>query len=239
MKCKKCNSDLNINDVKKSKWKNEIETFTICCSNCNEKNNISIDLFKNKHINEHYLNLLLQDSSYNKKIFEKYLDYIPSKNKKNLLKHLDECICCQETLESKRLQAFSKNNEQNQELFKLFNKFSLNIIQEITNKQYKLSKNKNIETFKHENKNYKTSDIIYENVEKNNGIKLTKICYNIIEKNIICGMAMFIITNDKVILDKIWLKNEATLKKEKLFLKNIKNGKEKLKIKDIEKLNFI
>ena len=65
---------------------------------------------------------------------------------------------------------------------------------------------------------------------------MKKQCYNIDLKCITIGMVLFVIVKDKIILDKIWFKDEKSIKKEREILKNLRNGKTKIFLKNLTKV---
>jgi len=227
MICSNCKKDLSIQDVKQNKWEQDIEIFVIICPFCNFENTIKISLFENEHLNQYYINLLSQDSSYSKKTNEKFLDYVQIDKKEKILNHLSKCAVCFDKLEEMRLFEVYNKSLQNEQLYKFFLKKAENIIIELKKKDFKI-KNKRIEHFFYKNQKFYPNEMFYEIQEHENGLNLCKTYYKITTKNFTIGIVSFVLTNNKIILEKIWFKNKQIIKKEQKFVKDIKKGKTRI-----------
>jgi hypothetical protein len=235
MICSKCNKQLSLQDIKQSKWEQDTEVFDLICPFCKTKNTIKIHLFENKHIGNHYIKLLSQDSSYCNNHEEKHFDYIENSKKEKILKHISVCSTCSEKLEEIRLFEFSVETLQNKQLYDFFLKKAKDTIIDLNKKNFKI-KNKLLKQFSFKNEKFNLSELFFESDEKHNGIEFQKQYYKIEKNKIIIGLVSFVTSNNKVILEKIWFKNKETIQKEQKFIEGIKKGKTRILLNTLSKL---
>lgn len=235
MICSKCNKELNLQDVKNSKWVNDTQVFTVLCPRCENQNVINVNLFEKSHLSSLYIKLLCQDSSYCKQNTEKHLDYIENSKKNKILKHISECSTCYDKLEQLRLSEVCQNTASNQQLYDFFIKNAKDVIIELKKNQVK-KQNENICEFSYKNDIFCLGKIVNEEKNTISNKQINKFCYRIESENVTIGLASFIISNSKIVLEKLWLKDKKAIKKEQRLINDIKNSKILIRLATLSKL---
>lgn len=233
MKCKQCDFPLSIYNVDDNFWFEDKQTFVFVCPVCSSKSELISSIFEHKHITKPYLEMLIVDSE-NK---EKQLDYMPQYQKDLILTHLCSCTHCSSVLESMRLIKISNEIEFNRNIYNFFIMQAIDVSRKLSNEEVKIN-GVGIKSFKFHNQEFYISKkhLFYE-CKKDNAKLL---CYVIEHDCTNIGMVSFIKHSDFIVLDKIWLKSEERLEKEKRFLNNIKTGNMKVLIDLVTKeCNFL
>jgi hypothetical protein len=231
MKCTKCDTELSVQDLEKNEWVEDSEVFYIKCSVCDGITILKSNLFEDGHIAQQYLGLIVSDSGKHK---EKYVDYIPEVQKQKLFDHLNICDFCKNKIEGVRLAEISKEIEFNEKAYDFFLSKAKDVITQVDKE---ILKNKAF-IFEKEEYALNPEELFYQKKELLNGIEIERLCYNLETDGIYVGMVSFVISNDRLILEKIWLKSENRIEKEKEFLKNIRSGKFRILFSIIKKLNL-
>jgi len=235
MYCSLCNTSLSLQDVDRNIWKEQSEEFIIKCPVCQTEKILISELFEHGHINKQYFAIIVSDSDSNNK--EKLTDYIPQNLKQKIFDHLSSCQICSEKIEEFRLNKIFKKINLNEETYNFFIKCANDVIIEL-NRENISFKNNNICSFKFENQTYTIdqNNIFYSCEKTLEGIKIEQKCYLLEKNSYNIGMVSFVFSNNKIILEKIWLKSEQRLEKEKTLLTNLKNGKIRILFELIDKL---
>ena len=235
MECSKCGTSLSIQDVEKNEWLDDSEIFIIKCPVCEHELKLISSLFDSDHLSSQYIRMIVLDSKFEVK--EKYTDYIPEKQRKKIFDHISSCSICSNKIESFRLTEISKEFEFNESTYKFFVEKAKDVVKELEPKQIKIN-GTGIEGFTFEDKFYDVSlnNLFCRHEEKINDVKIERLCYGLEKDDFNIGMVSFVKSNKKVILEKIWLKSEERLKKEKQFLLNLKSGKIRILFELIKKL---
>lgn len=230
MKCNHCNLPLSIYNVDDNFWFEDKQTFVFICPKCSIKSELVSNIFEHGHITKPYLEMLIIDSE-NK---EKQLDYMPQYQKDLILTHLRTCTHCSSILESMRLIKISNEIEFNRNIYDFFIMQAIDVSKKMTNEEIK-NNGVGIKSFKFCNQEFHVSKkhLFYECKKEN--AKL--LCYIIEHNSTNIGMVSFLKHNDYIILDKIWLKSEKRLEKEKRFLNNVKTGNMKVLVELVTKEN--
>ena len=236
MKCNNCKTLLSIQDIENSEWKEDSEEFILKCPICNTEKIIVSRLFESNHISNQYLQLIVMDTEKQKK--EKYLNYVPENQRQLLISHLKNCETCSSTLESLRLNKAYKDFETSENTYKFFISKAKDVIKELKKEEYKSNKKTKDIVFVFDDEKYLLTceNIFYEKDDNIGCIKIKRKCYVLEKEEHDIGMVSFVITSEKIILEKIWLKSEFRIAKEKQFLSNIKTGKIRLLLNLIQKL---
>jgi len=241
MECIGCGESLSLQNIDKNFWREDTEVFVLNCPICDVKTEITSELFEDGHISKQYLAMVVSDTQYSKTTSnEKLLDYLPELQKQKILEHVSMCQICADQLEEIRLKEFSKEIIFNEKTYKFFISRAKNIIRQLDlqKKQVVLSES-GIKSFVFDETEYELQEenLFCKRSEMVEQIPLNRYCYNISKESIFVGMVSFVISNNKIILEKIWLKSDEHIEKEKEFLKNLKNGKVKILFNILDKLN--
>jgi hypothetical protein len=240
MECKQCKTSLSLQDLDANEWLDNAEVFIIKCPLCQYETRLISFLFENDHISSQYLRMIISDSKRIKK--EKYTDYIPEKQRKMLFEHLSNCSVCSDRIESLRLSEISKEIEFNENTYTFFLSKAKDIIKELDPDKKQINVNGSIKSFVFENETYEISEenLFYYRQETLDNVGLERLCYSLEKDNFSIGMVSFVKSNGKIILEKIWLKSEQRIEKEKRFLLNLRSGKIRILFELIQKLqNFV
>jgi hypothetical protein len=215
MHCSSCNFVLSIQDLDRTEWVNDSEEFIFICSNCKNETKLVSFLFNQEHINEQYLETIVADVDNE----EKYLDYVPNKQKEYLLNHLKKCLICSDKLESLRLKNISRQIITNEKTYNFFMSQAKQIGKKLTCSEITINCI-GIKSFIFNQNLYKFSkrNLFYNHLEHNKNY----LCYFLENDSHIIGMVSFIKMQDEVLLDKIWVKSEERIEKEKRLLRNLK-----------------
>lgn len=220
MKCKTCNASLSIQNIEKNIWIEDIEEFVFVCPVCKTETKLISCIFDEGHISKSYLEMILLDCD--KK--EKQTDYIPVEQRKRLFEHINSCKHCNDMLESMRLKKISNEIVFNKNLYEFFLTKSVCI----TN-VCKVEVQNSSKKFKIDNKDY----IVYE---KDLFYQHENISCYLLEENLFnLGMVSFLECEKEVILDRIWVKSNERVLKEKKFLHDLKLGEIKVLVDLVNK----
>lgn len=224
MDCERCGTSLSIQDLEKNEWFNDSEIFFIKCPLCEHEIRLISSLFEEEHINKQYLKMIVLDSFSNKK--EKYVDYIPKKQRDILFEHLSSCYKCSQDIEGMRLTEVDREIEFNKATYKFFIDKSKDTMIELDTKDMTLEGSV-LKSFVFDNKVYEVCEdnLFFSNNEVLENVKVKRECYNLDNGELVIGMVSFVFSKNKVILEKIWLKTEQQIEKEKMFLSNMRRGK--------------
>jgi uncharacterized protein YifE (UPF0438 family) len=237
MECKQCNTSLGIQDLDKNEWQDDAEIFVIKCPVCQTEKRLVSPLFEFDHISSQYLQMIILDSKGKK---EKYTNYIPEKQRKKLFDHISSCKICAEKIEEIRLSEISKELQFNEDIYKFFITKSKNVIEELDPKKNQIVLNGRIKSFVFEGTNYTLSeDNLFYRKEESWGANMLveRLCYTLEKDDFSIGMVSFAKSNKKVILEKIWLKSEQRIEKEKQFIANLRSGRIRILFELIQKLH--
>lgn len=236
MECSQCKISLSIQDLEKNEWQDDAEVFIIKCPVCEHETKLVSSIFEETgHISNQYLRMIIVDSKFQNK--EKLTDYMPEQQRRKLFQHLSSCHVCSDKIESMRLLEISKEIEFNENAYKFFITRAKDIIKELD--PSKVKSNGRIKSFVYEDQKY---DITEENLfchhkELLNGVDIERLCYNLERNDFSIGMVSFVKSNGKIILEKIWLKSEQRIEKEKQFLTNLRSGKIRILLELIQRLH--
>ena len=235
MECSKCGTSLSIQDVERNEWLEDSETFIIKCPVCEHEIKLVSPLFDSGHLSNQYIRMIVLDSKFETK--EKYTDYVPENQRKKIFDHISSCSVCSDKIESFRLSEISKEFEFNESTYKFFVEKAKEVVKELEPKQIKIN-GSGIESFVFEDKHYNVSidNLFCSHKEKINDVEIERLCYGLEKESFNIGMVSFVKSKGKIILEKIWLKSEERLKKEKQFLLNLKSGKIRILFELIKKL---
>jgi hypothetical protein len=235
MKCKNCDTLLSLQDLEKNEWHDDSEVFYIKCSVCNYITTLNSNLFEQGHVSQQYLGLIIYDSGSQKE--EKFINYIPEIQRKKLFEHLENCDECKKKIESIRLDEVLKQIRFNEKTYNFFVAKAKNVIKQLDHDKVKLKDGK-ITSFIFENEQFTLNqeDLFYQKKDVLNDIEINRLYYDIKKNNFHIGIVSFAISNDRIILEKIWLKSENLIEKEKEFLKNLRSGKFRILFDLITKL---
>lgn len=237
MECSRCSTSLSIQDLDKNEWLENCEIFTLKCPVCSQESKLESNLFdEHGHLSNQYLKIIVIDSKDNKK--EKYLNYIPLFQRNKILNHLSSCSICSERTEELRLSEISYELDFNEKIYKFFIEKSKDVYKELDPTKIQLD-DSSIKSFTFEDETYeiKEEDLFYHNNQKLNNVDIERLCYNLEKDEFSVGMVSFVKSNGKIILEKIWLKSEQRIEKEKEFLQNIRSGKIRILFDLIQKLH--
>lgn len=215
MDCNQCNTSLSIQDLIKNEWIDDSEVFTIKCPICHYDNKLVSPIFESDHISIPYLKVIILDSKNTKK--EKYTDYIPEEQRNKIFKHLSACQECSDRIENYRLTDILKEINFSGDLYNFFLDKAWQVDKDAT---YKVVLNGHgIKKFTFNDKVYNVSkdNIFYENENI--------FCYRLEDQEFNVGMASFVKEKDKFVLDKLWLKTDKRIEKEKKLLASLKSEK--------------
>jgi len=215
MQCSTCSTYLSIQDISNTTWDNELVIFTFSCPICCSEKSLISHLFESGHISKPYLEMLVIDSE-NK---EKQLDYMPIKQRQMLIDHLSKCEFCSSFLEEIRLDKISNEIEFNRNIYDFFSSKTQDVNKVLNDQEINIACDI-IKSFKFNDREYEIlfKNLIYESSTNNGQI----LCYVIEQDDFKIGMVSFLKTQEKIILDKIWIKSKERIQKEKLFLSNLK-----------------
>jgi hypothetical protein len=236
MECYNCGTSLSIQDVERNEWLDDCEIFIIKCSTCSNQTKLESFLFDvDNHLSSQYIKMIFLDSKFETK--EKYTNYIPEKQRKMIFDHVSSCSVCSNKIENLRLSELTKEFKFNESAYKFFIERSKDVIKELKQKQIKVNSSE-IEGFIFEDKFYDvcSDNLFCRHEEEINNVKIERLGYSLEKENFNIGMVSFIKSNGKIILEKIWLKSEERLKKEKQFLLNLKSCKISILFELIKKL---
>lgn len=230
MDCEQCGTPLSIQDVIRNEWVDTSEIFYLKCPSCEYETKIKSFLFVSDHISKPYLAMIVVDSQVVKT--EKIIDYIPKKQRQMIFDHLSSCKHCSEKIEEIRLNEISKEFQLNQDVYEFFLKQSKEVLKEI-----EYQKSDNIK-FVYDKVSYEVNEanLFCKNTEK----KVEKICFYLEKESLNIGIVSFVRTHNKLFLEKIWLKSQKRLEKEKQFLSDLRIGKIRVLIDLVQKIdNFV
>lgn len=237
MECKQCKTSLGLQDLEQNEWYDNEEVFIIKCPVCQNETRLVSALFdESQHISSQYLRMIVCDSNSQKK--EKYTDYIPQKQRQRIFQHLSSCSVCADKTESYRLSEIAKEIEFNENTYKYFVTKSKNVIKELDPEKKQIIVNGTIKSFVFENETYEISEeiLFYNNQETlDNTILIDRLCYTLDKDGFNIGMVSFVKSNEKIILEKIWLKSEQRIEKEKQFVLSLRSGKIRILFELIQK----
>jgi len=217
MECGRCKTSLSVQDLDKNEWNDDSEIFIFKCPICEYETNLVSPLFESEHISNQYLRMIVSDSNNYKK--EKHTDYIPELQRRKIFDHLSSCSFCSDKIEGLRLTEISREIEFNENTYRFF-----------------LKKAKNVEKQLVEDKSFIFENIKYEIIEEDLFYKdEERYCYNLEKDEFSVGMVSVIKIDDKLFLEKIWLKSEKRLEKEKQFLLRLRSGKVRILLDLIQK----
>jgi len=230
MDCKQCGTPLSIQDVIKNEWIDSSEIFSVKCPSCELETKIKSYLFVSEHISKQYLAMVVVDSQFVKS--EKIIDYIPEKQRQMIFDHLSTCKHCSEKIEEIRLNEISKELQLTQDVYEFFLGQSKEVLKEID-----YHKTDDIE-FVYNKTNYRVNE---QNLfRKNSEKKIEKLYFYLEKEGINIGIVSFVRTHNKLFLNRIWLKTQKRLEKEKIFLTDLKSGKIRVLLDMVQKIhNFI
>jgi len=240
MECIGCGQSLSLQNIEKNFWREDTEVFVLVCSFCEVKTEISSELFEDEHVSNQYLSMVVSDTNYSKTSNEKLLDYLPELQKQKILQHVSQCRICSDKLEEIRLKEFSREIIFNEKTYNFFVNRAKSIIRELDQQKNQVVLNDTgIKSFIFNETEYELQEenLFCKRTEILEQIPLDRYCYNISKDKIFVGMVSFVISNNKIILEKIWLKSDEYIEKEKEFLQNLKNGKVKILFSILDKLN--
>ena len=218
-KCVKCKKTLYLSDVESNTWYDDHEEFVLTCSYCSEKNYIQVKLFdEHGHI-----------TKYNLEMLKKEKNYLPEKQMQMLTNHLHECNVCSEALNCCILNEIETKLRFNEKTLNFFMSNSKEILKEISNVKFHTNGiGVKVDLFEFENKQYSISDedIFYRDNER--------ICYYLRLDFCLAGLASFLNSVNKIVLERIWLRTEQSIKKEQRFFQDLKDKKIKLDLQTLE-----
>jgi hypothetical protein len=238
MECSRCNTSLSIHDLESNEWLNDCEFFSIKCPVCEFITKVDSPLFENEHICSQYLRMIALDSSNNKK--EKYTDYVPKKQRELIFEHVSTCEICSSKIESIRLDGISKEIEFNESTYKFFAANAKDVMIELDKTQVYIEES-TIKSFVFDGKTYNLSEdnVFYYNCETLRGVEKKRFCYNIDSNGVSIGMVAFVFIDNKIVLEKIWLKQEHRVEKQRQFISNLRSGKTRILFDLIKSRNFV
>jgi hypothetical protein len=236
MECDKCGTTLSINDVEKNEWNEDSEQFIIICPICETEKKLVSPLFESGHIARQYLSMIVLDSDSQNK--EKTIDYMPKKQQDMIFEHLAKCDICSERIEETRLIKISKDIQINDSTYKFFISQADDVIEELSKDKVKMNC-VGIKSFVYKNQEYQidSKNLFCEYEEFLGDIKIKRRCYILENEECSIGMVSFVETNEKLILEKIWLKTQKHLEKERQFLDNLRSGKVRVLFDLVKKIH--
>jgi len=221
MECSNCGKSLSLQDANRNEWQDEAEVFVFVCPGCSAETKIIARLFESGHISSQYLEMIVLDTEDQGK--EKYLDYIPGNQKQKLIKHLASCEFCSDKLERLRLNRIANSIEFKEATYSFFLTQAKEVYKVLQIDEFKKN-GIGLKLFVFEGVSYQmTKDDLFYNIV-NDKKRSQCLCYILEKDSHNVGMVSFIMLNDKVILEKIWLKSSQRILKEKKFLDNLKNS---------------
>ncbi|MDD5650106.1 MAG: hypothetical protein PHF86_06785 [Candidatus Nanoarchaeia archaeon] len=216
MRCNTCKTLLSINDVDRNTWNNIKEEFVVICPRCKTEQKIVSYLFEFGHITNPFLEMLVEDSDNESK--EKNLSYVPEEQRTMLLEHLRDCKICSDRMEQIRLINLSHSLLFNKDTYDFFVSRAKDVYSDV---EYKMNC-VGLKSFVFEGTTYTLSrkDLFYESMTGE-----TKLwCYFLEKDTHSVGMASFLKYSKGIILERIWLKSEKRIIKERQFLEELKIG---------------
>jgi len=145
-----------------------------------------------------------------------------------ILEHMNNCQLCKETSDNCILNEIETRMKFNEKSLTFFMNNSQEVFKEIFDATF--HKNGNglcIESFELNDKKYvvKEEDQFF----KDN----VRVCYYLRIDHCLAGLASFL-NSDKVILERIWLRSEESIRKEQRFLQDLKDKKINLELQTLE-----
>jgi len=218
-KCSNCNKSLYLSDVESNTWHTEFEQFVLSCSFCGEKNFIDVNLFdENRHITKFNLEMLKKEKR-----------YLPDQQMQLISEHLQNCNPCSEALNCCILNEIETRLRFNEKTLNFFMNNSKEVFREISEAKWHLNGTDiKIDAFKLNDKEFsiKDEDIFFKDK--------VRICYYLRLDSCLAGLASFLNSSDKIILERIWTRSEASIKKEQNFFQDLKDKKIKLDLETLE-----
>jgi hypothetical protein len=215
--------------------------FIIKCPSCEFESKLVSPLFEEQHVSQQYLRMIVSDSKNDKK--EKLTNYIPEQQRKNIFDHVSSCKKCSERIDDLRLSEISKEIKFNEKTYVFFVAKAKDIIKELDPSKNQVELNCiGVKSFLFEDEHYHVceEDLFYHHHGELNGVMIERFCYNLEKEEFSIGMVSFVMSNGKIILEKIWLKSQQRIEKEKQFLSNLRSGKIRILFDLIQKLhNFV
>jgi hypothetical protein len=214
--CIECGCPLNLQDMKETRWENDYLEFVFVCCSCKKENIVKSKLFRNEHISRNFLKIIKEDKS-----------YLPA-DKLNLLhNHLEKCEECRNKFNEEYLLEVEEKIRFNEYSLKCLNNNGQEIKKELTSDSFSLVDGQ-VKSFFFENKKYDTDEDFFK--------QDTKICYYLKNGNeLTVGLACLEVSNEKVIIHKIWLISDELLKKEQELIQKIKKN-DKIKLETLIKI---
>jgi hypothetical protein len=230
MDCQQCGTSLSVQDIARNEWIDNSEVFFVKCPSCEYETIIKSFLFVSGHISKPYLAMIVVDSQFVKS--EKLIDYIPEKQRQTVFQHLSTCKVCSDMIEEIRLNEISKELQLTHDVYEFFLKQSKEVLKEI-----EYSKTDHIK-FNYDKVNYEVNEhnLFRKNTEK----KIEKLYFYLEKESINVGIVSFVRTHNKLFLERIWLKSQKRLEKEKQFLTDLRSGKIRVLLDLVQKIhNFV
>lgn len=217
MNCKNCKTQLSLYNIDRNVWLGKTEEFIFICPKCNVESKFITYIFKGVHLSLSCLEMLVVDSDNQ----EKQLNYMPKEKRNMILEHLTSCPYCSNKLEEIRLLKISNELCFNREVFDFFMSQASNISILLKDDEVKTN-DIGIKSFKFNNNEFFLSKkhLFYDLKKENEHF----LCYTLERNNCSIGMASFLKKGNQINLDKIWIKSELRLLKEKILLRNISTG---------------
>lgn len=215
MHCRNCDFFLSIQNFDRAEWVDEIEEFIFICPKCKHEIKLVSFLFEHGHISDQYLETIARDTEELYK--EKYLDYMPKMQHNFLISHLSNCSYCSEKLESFRLNRISEQFESHVKVYNFFMSQAKHV-SEIQNSFKIVTNGVGIKMFVFDGVSYNLSkNLFYDQIKENKH----NLCYFLERDSYIAGMVSFIKIQKKIFLDRIWLKSQERMEKEKKFFNSL------------------
>lgn len=212
MRCKNCKTLLSFYDVDRNAWKDDIEEFIIVCPHCKTETKLVSYLFEYGHITNPFLEMLVEDSDNDTR--EKNLNYIPQKQRVMLLEHLKYCDVCSDKMEQIRLLNLSHSLLFNKDTYDFFMSRAKDINQEIKCEFNCVGL-----------KSFVFEGVFFSLSKKDLFFAQNQLwCYFLEQGSCSIGMASFRKFSNKVILEKIWLKSNQRIIKERQFIQELSFG---------------